>query len=63
MDNNITVVGICWKILNFKALSTVSKEYCHPSVDFFLIFGPVGGSSAEIAHGHFGALILYDLDE
>ena len=27
------------------------------------IFWPVGGSSAETPHGHFGALILYDLDE
>ena len=26
----------------------------------FFNFGPVGGSSAETPHGHFGALILYD---
>ncbi len=27
----------------------------------FFIFWPVGGSSAETPHGHFGPLILYDL--
>ncbi len=29
----------------------------------FLNFWPVGGSSAETPHSHFGALILYDLDQ
>ncbi len=46
----------------FNSLKIFSKEYCHPSVDLFLIFGPVGGSSAETPDGHLWALILYDLD-
>ncbi len=34
---------------------------CECSSSSRVLFWPVGGSSAEAPHGHFGALILYDL--
>ncbi len=43
---------------------TYSEDHHHHSVCTCLFnFGPVGGSSAETPHGHFGALILYDPGE
>ncbi len=50
----------------YHTLLPCSERVVHRNKYFFflfLIFWQVGGSSAESPHGHFGALILYDLDE